>query len=101
MLRNELEDQERPPLGSGRRHGRGPNAEPDPERDGVPRRPPAHRPEHRAPHGRRPLAQGTDGDRRHERRISARPLGQRGRQILRAKTLGIRWGRRVNEMAIL
>ena len=35
------------------------------ERSGIPLRPPAHRPEHRAPHGRQALAQGTDGDRRH------------------------------------
>ena len=61
---------------------------PNPERAGVPRRHPAHRPEHRAPHGRRPLAQGTDGGRRHERRISAPPHCERDRQILRAKALG-------------
>ena len=82
-----LEDRELRPLGAGRRHGRGPNAEPDPGRAGVPRRHPAHRPGHRAPHGRRLPAQGTDGDRRHERRISARNAGQRDRQILRAKAL--------------
>ena len=54
---------------------------------GVPRRHPAHRPEHRAPHGRRLPAEGADGDRRHERRISARNAGQRDRQILKAKAL--------------
>ncbi len=53
-----LADRERLPLGSRRRHGRGPDAEPDPERAGVPRRLPAHRPGHRAPHGRRPPLKG-------------------------------------------
>ena len=83
-----LDDQERPPLGSGRRHGRGPAAEPNPERFGMPLRPPAHRPEHRAPHGQQALARGTDGDRRHERQIHVWHAGQRSRQILRAKALG-------------
>ena len=82
-----LEDRELPPLGSGRRHGRGSNAEPNPVRAGVPRRHPAHRPEHRAPHGRRALARGTDGHRRLERQISGRPVRERGRQILKAKAL--------------
>ena len=49
--------------------------------------PPARRPEHRARHGRRPLAQGTDAYRLHERQISARSSRERGRQILRAKAL--------------
>ena len=39
----------------------------------------------RAPHGRRPLAPRPDAYRLHERQISARHAGQRGRQILRAK----------------
>ena len=56
-------------------------------RAGMPLRPPARRPEHRAPHGRRPLAQGTDAYRFHERQISARSSRERGRQILRAKAL--------------
>ena len=82
-----LEDRELRPLGAGRRHGRGPDAEPDLGRAGVPRRHPAHRPGHRAPHGRRPLAQGTDGNCCHERQVSARNAGQRDRQISRAKAL--------------
>ena len=82
-----LEDRELPPLGSGRRHGRGSNAEPNAERAGMPRRHPAHRPGHRAPHGRRALARGTDGHRRLERQISGRPVRERGRQILKAKAL--------------
>ena len=64
------------------------NAEPNAERAGVPRRHPAHRPEHRVPHGRRALARGKDGHRWLERQIFDRLVRERGRQILKAEELG-------------
>ena len=48
---------------------------------------PTHRIEHRAPHGRRTSARGTDGTRRHERQFSGRPFRERSREIFKAKAL--------------
>ena len=87
LVRSHWEIENGFPPSSRRRNGRGADAEPNLERAGVPLRPPAHRPGHRAPHGRRALAQGTDAYRLHERRITARSSRERGRQILGAKAL--------------